>query len=197
MMRVLFVSSSGGHFSELMMLKETMNKFDTTIVTEKTSSTKDNENIYLTPHFMLRQFLCKQSSGWPKYVVVKPRMLRKLELILEKLNESGAEAKTFFLMSAYRTPFYNKSIGNVKFSRHIYGDAIDMYVDDNHDGRIDDLNKDGKIDIKDAKVIAKVVDDIERQHQYKEFIGGMGVYNKTSNHTYFVHVDTRGYRARW
>ncbi len=100
-------------------------------------------------------------------------------------------------MSAYRTPYYNKSIGNVKFSRHVYGDAIDLYVDDNHDGIMDDLNKDGKINIKDARVIAKVVEKIEQDPHYKEFIGGLGVYNKNSRHTYFVHVDTRGYAARW
>ena len=159
--------------------------------------TKENFEVNITPHFKLKQFLCKQEGGWPKYVVMKPRMLRKLELMLEKLNEEGVKAKTFVLMSAYRTPYYNKSIGNVKYSRHVFGDAIDLYVDDDGDGRIDDLNRDGKINIKDARVIAKVVEKIEKDPRYKEFIGGMGVYNKNSSHTYFVHVDTRGYRARW
>jgi len=159
--------------------------------------TEENMNVLITPHFVLKQFLCKETGNWPKYVVIKPRMLRKLELMLDKLHEEGVEAKTFFLMSAYRTPYYNRSIGNVKYSRHVFGDAIDLYVDDNHDGRIDDLNKDGKINIKDARVIARVVEKIEKDRRYKEFIGGLGVYNKTSNHTYFVHVDTRGYKARW
>jgi len=159
--------------------------------------TKENMEVDITSHFKLKQFLCKQQGEWPKYVVMRPRMLRKLELMLEKLNEKGVKVKTFVLMSAYRTPYYNKSIGNVKYSRHVFGDAIDLYVDDDGDGRIDDLNRDGKISIKDARVIADVVEQIEKDPKYKEFIGGMGVYNKNSSHTYFVHVDTRGYRARW
>jgi uncharacterized protein YcbK (DUF882 family) len=159
--------------------------------------TKENGDVNISPHFKLKQFLCKQKGGWPKYVVINPRMVRKLELMLEKLNETGADAKTFVLMSAYRTPYYNKSIGNVKYSRHVFGDAIDLYVDDDGDGRIDDLNNDGKINMKDARVIAGVVEQIERDPKYKEFVGGMGVYKKNSQHTYFVHVDTRGFRARW
>ncbi len=159
--------------------------------------TAKNQDVNITPHFKLKQFLCKESGKWPKYVVINPRMVRKLELMLDKLNEESVHAKTFFLMSAYRTPFYNKSIGNVKYSRHVFGDAIDLYVDDNKDGKMDDLNRDGKINIKDARVIAKVVEEIEHDPKYKEFIGGMGVYKRNSRHTYFVHVDTRGYRARW
>ncbi len=162
-----------------------------------TEVTDDNKDVFITPHFKLKQFLCKEPGDWPKYVVIRPSMLCKLELMLDKLNEEGVNAKTFFLMSAYRTPYYNKSIGNVKYSRHVFGDAIDLYVDDNHDGRMDDLNKDGRINIKDARVIASVVEKIEKDPKYREFIGGLGVYNKTSRHTYFVHVDTRGYRARW
>jgi uncharacterized protein YcbK (DUF882 family) len=30
-----------------------------------------------------------------------------------------------------------------------------------------------------------------------KLVGGVGRYNKTYRHGGFVHVDTRGYRARW
>ena len=47
-------------------------------------------------------------------------------------------------MSGYRTPFYNRSIGNqTRFSRHVYGDAADIYADDDGDGKMDDLDGDG------------------------------------------------------
>jgi len=158
---------------------------------------EENKEVYLSPHFQLKQFLCKQKSGWPKYVVIKPRMLRKLELVLEKLNESGIKANTLFLMSAYRTPFYNKAIGNVKYSRHIFGDAIDLYVDDNYDAVMDDLNKDGIISMRDAEIIQSIVNDIDNDPEYEDLLGGMGKYNKNAVHTYFIHIDTRGYKARW
>src|SRR5574344_233859 len=38
--KVMFISSTGGHFSELMMLKEVMLKQDYFLITEKTDSTK-------------------------------------------------------------------------------------------------------------------------------------------------------------
>lgn len=38
-MRVLFISSTGGHFTEMMQLKELFKKYDYYIVTEKTKST--------------------------------------------------------------------------------------------------------------------------------------------------------------
>jgi uncharacterized protein YcbK (DUF882 family) len=159
--------------------------------------TQENKDVYLSPHFQLKQFLCKQKSDWPKYVVIKPRMLRKLELVLEELYKAGVKAKTLFLMSAYRTPYYNKSIGNVKYSRHIYGDAIDIYVDENHDAVMDDLNKDGVSSMKDADVVQKIIEIIDNNPDNKELIGGMGKYNKNAAHTYFIHIDTRGYKARW
>ena len=158
---------------------------------------EENKEVYLSPHFQLKQFLCKQKSGWPKYVVIKPLMLLKLELVLEKLNESGIKANTLFLMSAYRTPFYNKAIGNVKYSRHIFGDAIDLYVDDNHDAVMDDLNKDGIISMRDAEVIQSIVNKMDNNPEYNDLLGGMGKYNKNAAHTYFIHIDTRGYKARW
>ena len=158
---------------------------------------EENKDMFLSPHFQLKQFLCKQKSNWPKYVVINPRMLRKLELVLEKLNESGIKANTLFLMSAYRTPFYNKAIGNVKYSRHIFGDAIDLYVDKNHDAVMDDLNKDGIISMKDAEIIQSIVNKIDNDPEYNDLLGGMGKYNKNAAHTYFIHIDTRGYKARW
>ena len=159
--------------------------------------TQTNKDVYLTPHFQLKQFLCKEQSNWPKYVVINPLILKKIELLMDKLHENGIKAKTLFLMSAYRTPYYNKAIGNVKYSRHQYGDAVDIYVDENLDGVIDDLNKDGISTIKDAEVIQKLVNQIEADSANKELIGGMGKYNKNSAHTYFIHIDTRGYKARW
>lgn len=159
--------------------------------------TPENKNVFLTPHFQLKQFLCKEQGGWPKYVVIKPLILQKIELLMDKLHENGIEAKTLFLMSAYRTPYYNKAIGNVKYSRHQYGDAVDIYVDENLDGVIDDLDGDGISTIKDAEVIKQLVEQIEADPANKDLIGGMGKYNKNSAHTYFIHIDTRGYRARW
>ncbi len=159
--------------------------------------TAGNQEIFLAPHFSLKQFLCKQHGNWPKYVVINPKLIKKLELILEKLNREGISAKTLFVMSGYRTPYYNKAIKNVKYSRHVFGDASDIYVDENHDAVMDDLNGDGLHNMKDALVLKKIINRIDNDPGHKDLLGGMGVYNKNAVHTFFVHTDTRGYKARW
>lgn len=160
--------------------------------------TKSNEDVFVSPHFQIKQFICKQQPDhWPKYILIRPQILLKLELLLAKLNETGIEAKTLFLMSGYRTPYYNASIGNGQYSRHIYGDATDVYVDNNNDEVIDDLNKDNKASMLDAEVIYNIVDAFDNDPNYTFLIGGLGKYKKTNSHTWNVHLDTRGYKARW
>lgn len=159
--------------------------------------TEQNKNLFITPHFQLKQFLCKQKSGWPKYVIIKPKLLIKLELLLAELNKNGNEINTLVIMSGYRTPYYNKLIGNVKYSRHIFGNAADVYVDINGDGVIDDLNNDGKHNMDDENILYKIINSFDNDPSFSELIGGAGNYKKNSRHTFFIHIDTRGYKARW
>lgn len=160
--------------------------------------TKENEDTPVSPHFKIKQFLCKQSGPYPKYIVVRERLILKLELILEKANERGYPCNSFNILSGYRTPFYNKAIGNVKYSRHLWGGAADIFIDENpKDNMMDDLNHDGKTDYHDADVLYDIIDDMYGKPFYKLFIGGLGRYRKTPSHGPYVHVDTRGFRTRW
>jgi hypothetical protein len=160
--------------------------------------TEANVDTQVSPHFTLRQFLCRQSGGYPKYVVLRERLLLKLELLLEQVNGAGIRCDTFHVMSGYRTPYYNRSIGNVKYSRHVYGGAADIFIDERpRDGVMDDLNRDGKTDVHDAGVLYDLIDELYGAKIYKPFTGGLGRYKKTSAHGPFVHVDVRGFRARW
>ncbi len=160
--------------------------------------TKQNFDLQISPHFRLGQFICKQQPGhWPKYMVLDPKLIIKLELLLEKLNKNGLEINSLFVMSGYRSPFYNASLGRGIYSRHIYGDAADVYVDTNDDKVIDDLNRDGKASMGDAVFMGDIIESMDKDPKYKYLIGGLGKYKKTSAHTWDIHVDTRGYKARW
>jgi hypothetical protein len=159
---------------------------------------KEIEETLISPHFKLNQFLCKQECDSSRYLVLKERLILKLELILEKINEKGYACNTFHIMSGYRTPHYNQSIGNVKYSRHCWGGAADIFIDENpKDDMMDDLNKDGKIDLKDAEVLYDIINEMYGKPWYEIFVGGLGKYKKTASHGPFVHVDIRGFRARW
>lgn len=160
--------------------------------------TKENEETFISPHFKLKQFLCKQKSDYPKYIVLREELLLKLELILEKVNEKGFQANTFNILSGYRTPYYNRAIGDVKYSRHVFGCAADIFIDENpKDDLMDDLNKDGRIDYRDAAVLYKIIDEMYGEFWYRPFVGGLGKYKKTASHGPFVHIDVRGFHARW
>jgi hypothetical protein len=160
--------------------------------------TADNADTLVSPHFRLKQFLCKQNAGYPKYLVLKEDLLLKLELILQRLNAKGYRCDSFHVMSGYRTPYYNKAIGNVKYSRHIYGGAADIFIDENpRDKMMDDLNQDGNSDYKDAAIIYEIIDELRDKPYYVKFLGGLARYKKTVNHGPFVHLDVRGRRARW
>ena len=159
--------------------------------------TESNENMKLTPHFTLRQFLCKQAGDHPKYVIIRERLLLKLEYLLEKTNRTGYTIETFGFISGYRTPFYNKSIKNVQYSRHVYGGAADIFIDQDKNGAMDDLNKDGVIDDKDVQVFYQIVDSEYDKKDYHKFRGGLGFYKRNKVHHGFIHVDVRGTKARW
>ncbi len=159
--------------------------------------TAENQDTFISEHLQLKNFLSKNSSEFPKFVLISPKLIYKLELIIKKLKEESYPVEYLHVLSGYRTPKYNKSIGNGSSSRHIYGDAADIYVDNNKDSAMDDLNEDGKTNVEDANIIAKVVDEIDNEPKYKWLIGGMGVYRANGVHRGFVHVDTRGFLARW
>ncbi|MBL8960528.1 MAG: hypothetical protein JNJ98_11795 [Gemmatimonadetes bacterium] len=162
--------------------------------------TPDNQDTRLSEHFRLRDFLTHdQANVWPKYVVVREPLLDKLELVIEDLNARGIRVGGLKVLSGFRTPQYNaRGVGRggrARDSRHQYGDAADVFVDDNGDGRPDDLNGDGRSDSRDIRILIESVERVERTHP--ELSGGLGLYRSTSNHGGFVHVDTRGSAVRW
>jgi hypothetical protein len=160
--------------------------------------TPQNQDLFITPHLQLKQFLTKQPGGYPKYVVLDPRLLLKLELILQQAQAAGYVKQGFYVMSGYRTPAYNAGLGNVEYSRHQYGAAADIFIDEHpKDGVMDDLNHDGRIDIRDAAVLGRLIDRHQDDPAFRPLIGGLGLYPSTSAHGPFVHVDVRGYAARW
>jgi hypothetical protein len=159
-------------------------------------ATPANENVLVSPHFTLGQFLCKQ-PGEPRYLALSVPLVQKLETVLAATNEAGIHAPSFFVMSGFRTPAYNASIGNkTVYSRHLWGDAADIYVDVDGDRQMDDLNGDGTSDVGDARVLYGIVEAVERKEDAVRD-GGLGLYRRNAAHGPFVHVDARGQAVRW
>lgn len=158
----------------------------------------DNRNVRVSPHFTLGQFVAKQKSGYPKYLLLREPLLLKLEMLLSEINERGVPARSLYIMSGYRTPNYNRAIGNTtSYSRHLYGGAADVFVDVDRDAYMDDVSGDGRVDIADAEVLADIIEANAQEDWYDPFAGGLGVYAENSVRGPFIHIDVRGHRARW
>jgi hypothetical protein len=162
--------------------------------------TQENQDTPVSDHFRLRDFLTKgQGDVWPKYLVLDTKLVDKIELVLVELEAMGYSTAGVHVMSGFRTPSYNETggdpSGRAALSRHMYGDAADIFIDNDGNGGMDDLNGDHRVNLRDARVIEECVDRVERAHP--ALIGGTGIYPGNSAHGPFIHIDTRGFRARW
>jgi hypothetical protein len=161
--------------------------------------TEANQDLQISSSFRLRDFLsADQPDVWPKALVIDARLVDKLELLLAELRLAGHESPRLRILSGFRTPRVNsrgvRSSQSTE-SRHQYGDAADLIVDSNGDGKMDDLNGDRVVDEKDALYLLRLLDRIESR--YPELAGGAGLYRGTVQQGPFVHVDARGKRVRW
>jgi len=161
--------------------------------------TSDNVGTLVSTHFRLGDFITHdQKNAWPKYVVLREELLDKLELMLDALQAYGVATEHVVVLSGFRSPQYNArgvSEGMARSSRHQFGDAADIIIDANRDGRMDDLNQDGRVTFDDVRVIDRAVQFIERK--YPELVGGLGLYHEMGPSGPFAHIDVRGTRARW
>ena len=145
----------------------------------------------LTRHIKVRDFVTHdRQTIWPRYVAVDPRVLDKLELVMRELARRRGEERMDFdveVHSGFRTPLHNAGVeGAARDSRHLYGDAADVAIDS---------DSDGKLTIFDAYRVEQAVDWVERLHP--ELTGGLGVYSSQRFATPYCHIDARGERKRW
>ncbi|MNX19693.1 Peptidase M15 [compost metagenome] len=147
----------------------------------------DSRKAQVSRHFTLGQFETKDGPRDEKYMFLSPRLVTKLERLVDELRAEGYDADGLRIMSGYRTPAYNSGIGNkTTLSRHTYGDAADILADD--------WNRDGAITEADAQILYRIADRLDRT---TDLTGGLSLYKPTSAHGWFVHVDTRGKASRW
>lgn len=121
-------------------------------------------------HFRFSQNF-KALDFWPpieahcKFIRVDPLLVQALEEIRCYL-----EGAKITILSGYRNPEYNRSVGGVPDSAHIDGLAADI-----------------KAEVETFAELLKACDHIISNQ------GGVGAYPDKG----FVHIDIRGYRSRW
>jgi hypothetical protein len=153
--------------------------------------TEHDVDLPMSEHLRLGDLLTHDGQqGWPRFIAVNPRMVDKLELVMARIAGTIRKADVNVVVnvhSGYRTPAHNRRVPLAATdSRHQYGDAVDVAID---------ANGDGKINARDARLVADAVDSVEAQ--FPELIGGVGVYTSSRYHQPYVHIDVRGSRVRW
>lgn len=155
-------------------------------------------NLNLTPHFKMDQFITKQCTELPQYIVLKESLLLKLEYFLEEVNKAGYKAETFGIVSIYRSPYFNKKLGNnTNFSRHLFGDAADIYIDNTGNQWMDDLNGDGKLNIEDSNILFDLAVKFDQKEEFYQLQGGLSSYKGNGVRGSFLHIDSRGFHVSW
>ena len=129
-------------------------------------------DVQLSEHFRVREFDCKDGTRVPKAAI--PALVRLCRDVLEPMRDRFGPCT---VMSGYRHAAYNRRIGGARYSQHIY-------------------------DLDPSTVAADLIfarGQASEWAAYAESLlarkyggrGGVGRY------TGFVHVDNRGYPARW
>jgi uncharacterized protein YcbK (DUF882 family) len=143
----------------------------------------------LSKHLRLSDFVThdEQDNVWPKYVALNPRLLDKLELVLADLGGAARPELSIDVHSGFRSPSHNREVHrSARDSRHQYGDAADVQID---------ANGDGKIDMTDEIRVMLAVERVEEAHP--DLVGGLGIYTSRRYRTPYLHIDARGKRSRW
>lgn len=119
----------------------------------------------LAPHFNVRGYTSNSlppKSQWKK-------MAPTLKIIDRMAREMGRPVDC--VLSAYRSPRYNRAVGGKSRSLHMQNQAVDV-----------------RFHGASPRHVASVARYLRKK---RKFSGGVGRYSS------FVHVDTRGYNADW
>lgn len=146
-------------------------------------------NLPVSKHLKLSDFVThdEQADVWPKYVALNPRLLDKLELVLADVGEHAHAELDVDVHSGFRAPAHNAQVRRAaRDSRHQYGDAADVQID---------ADRDGKITINDELLVMLAVERVEDAHP--DLVGGLGVYTSRRYRTPYLHIDARGKKSRW
>ncbi|MEP6618625.1 MAG: D-Ala-D-Ala carboxypeptidase family metallohydrolase [bacterium] len=146
-------------------------------------------DLQVTKHLKLSDFVTHDGQGevWPKYVALNPRLLDKLELVFNDLGSRVRPELSVDVHSGFRTPSYNAQVARAASdSRHQYGDAADIALDADGDGRIT---------MTDELLVMLAVERVEDTHP--ELVGGLGMYISRRYPTPYLHIDARGKKTRW
>lgn len=113
------------------------------------------------------------------FLLVNKKLLYKILDLKKALEKNGYNKNGFAVRESFRPPVLNEAVGGARGSQHMYGNAADLIVRD--------VDNDGKVDDRDKQILLDLLEIIIGNS------GGIGRYPGTTS----IHIDVRGFRARW
>lgn len=130
----------------------------------KTYSLKNDGNTYLSDHFCVKEFRCKDGTD---EILIDTELVKMLEQLRAKLGEKLGGEVRININSGYRTASHNQKVGGSSTSKHCKGMAADIIC-----------KLDGKI--VHAKEVCAAAQDLD--------VDGVAYISSGA-----THVDVRGY----
>lgn len=151
---------------------------------------KEDPLRFVVGRIRVRDFLSKDKY-YPKvseglsieesqYLCLDKRLLYKILELKQALESKGWNPEGFRVLRGHRNPKHNIEIGGKSRSRHIFGEAVDI--------KIEDLDGDGSFSEEEKQFVFELLD--------RKIIGNSGGVGKYPG-TQVIHMDVRGFRARW
>lgn len=135
-----------------------------------TKSYKKDGNTKVSPHFTYGEFR-SYSSTYKKLFSDQIKLNLALPELLEKLIVYKNLSK-IVIINGYRSPAHNKAVGGGKYSKHLYGDAVDIACFDSNGKKMS------------GKEVCCALEDLKCY----------GIGYMSSEH---VHVDVRPKSQKW
>jgi len=161
--------------------------------------TPETRDLRISKHFRLREFVPESPADKTVYFPYNSDLVRALEAIRGELEKSGVRNPRVRIVRGFVSPYEadrlrRQGVRILKWNRYQYGDAVLFIVDRDLDDKMDDINGDGKVDVQDARFLARVVRKVQEKIRLP---GWIGVYarraDKTLPDTPMVGFDLRGW----
>ncbi|MBM3333231.1 hypothetical protein FJY63_01075 [Candidatus Sumerlaeota bacterium] len=160
----------------------------------------ESRQLAISRYFRLGDFALDNpwfSLGKRQYIALDPGLVRKIEDLVDELKRSGLPGEKIRFICAFRPPSCTKGpFGqgggeplDQPFSLHLYGKAVDLVLDADGDQRLDDLDGDGRLSVRDTIPLIRCVNALDRRYRAQKLplYGSLAVYEQ---HT-FQHPSVR------